>query len=163
MFSRSKSGTAASAKGRDTYSFIGPEVVVTGDIASPGQLHVDGKVTGDVRCGSLSQGESGAISGNIQAEEARLAGLIDGAVSAGTLLLEATARITGDVLYGTLTVATGAQVDGRFKHRDGESDGSHKARSAALPTDARPAQPAAAPPSGLFAGSAPEPTAEAAE
>jgi cytoskeletal protein CcmA (bactofilin family) len=163
MFSRSKSATAASAKGRDTYSFIGPEVVVTGDIASPGQLHVDGKVTGDVRCGSLSQGESGAIAGNIHAEEARLAGLIDGAVSAGTLLLEATARITGDVLYGTLTVATGAQVDGRFKHRDGESDGSHVARSAALPADAKPAQPVAAPPSGLFAGSAPEPTAEAAE
>jgi cytoskeletal protein CcmA (bactofilin family) len=165
MFSRSKSGTAGSAKGRDTYSFIGPEVVVTGDIASPGQLHVDGKVTGDVRCGSLSQGESGAIAGNINADEARLAGLIDGAVSAGTLLLEATARITGDVLYGTLTVATGAQVDGRFKHRDGEADGSHKDGSAALPAAARPAQPVAAPPppTGLFAGSASEPTAEAAE
>src|SRR5687767_14776843 len=161
MFSRSKTGPSGTSRG-ETFSFIGPEVVVTGDIATPGQLHVDGKVTGDVRCGSLSQGESGAIAGNIHAEEARLAGLIDGAVSAGTLLLEATARITGDVLYGTLTVATGAQVDGRFKHRDGESDGSHVARSAALPADTRPAQPVA-PPSGLFAGSAPEPTAEAAE
>jgi cytoskeletal protein CcmA (bactofilin family) len=162
MFSRSKA-QPRSGKGRDTYSFVGPEVIVTGDIASPGQLHVDGKVTGDVRCGTLSQGESGAITGNIDAEEARLAGLIDGAVSAGTLLLEATARITGDVLYGTLTVATGAQVDGRFKHRTGESDGSNKARTAAPPANARPVQPAAVQPAGLFTGSVAEPTAEAAE
>jgi cytoskeletal protein CcmA (bactofilin family) len=134
-------------------------VVVTGDIDSPGQLHIDGKVTGDVSCGTLCQGESGAIAGNIAAEDARLAGLVDGAVSAGTLLLEPTARITGDVLYGTLTVATGAQVDGRFKHRDGSADGSLKARTADLPGPARPAQPVLVQPSGLFAGAA----AEAAE
>ena len=164
MFSRSKTGPAGQAKGSDTYSFIGPEVVVTGDIASPGQLHIDGKVIGDVRCGTLSQGEGGGITGNIDAGEARLAGLIDGAVSAGTLLLEASARITGDVLYGTLTVATGAQVDGRFKHREGAGDGSHIAK-AAMPTAARPAQPlAAAPqPASLFAGAAQDLTAEAAE
>ena len=131
-------------------------MVVTGDRLAR-QLHVDGKVTGTA-LRSLSQGESGAIAGNIDAEEARLAGLIDGAVSAGTLLLEATARITGDVLYGTLTVATGAQVDGRFKHRDGESDGSLKARTADLPTVTKPAQPVAAAPTGLFAGPAAEPT-----
>lgn len=164
MFSRSKNGPAGQAKGGDTYSFIGPEVVVTGDIASPGQLHVDGKVIGDVRCGTLSQGEGGAITGNIEAGEARLAGLIDGAVAAGTLLLESSARITGDVLYGTLTVATGAQVDGRFKHREGAGDGSRQAK-AVLPSPARPAEPPAiAPqPSSLFAGAAHEPTAEAAE
>jgi cytoskeletal protein CcmA (bactofilin family) len=162
MFSRSKT-QQGSAKGRDTYSFVGPEVVVTGDIDSPGQLHIDGKVTGDVSCGTLCQGESGAITGNIDAEEARLAGLVDGAVSAGTLLLEATARITGDVLYGTLTVATGAQVDGRFKHRDGAADGSLKARTADLPAAARPPQPVLVQPTGLFAGAAADPAAEAAE
>lgn len=162
MFSRSKT-QQGSARGRDTYSFIGPEVVVTGDIDSPGQLHIDGKVTGDVNCGTLCQGESGAITGNITSDDARLAGLVDGAVSAGTLLLEATARITGDILYGTLTVATGAQVDGRFKHRDGEADGSHKARTAGLSAGVKPPQPALVQPAGLFAGAAAEPTAEAAE
>ncbi|MGZ8999365.1 MAG: hypothetical protein ACXW2T_10980, partial [Allosphingosinicella sp.] len=65
---------------------------------------------------------------------ARLAGLIDGAVSAGTLLLEPSARVTGDVLYETLTVSTGAQVDGRFKRRTGAVDGSSGARTATLAT-----------------------------
>lgn len=162
MFTRSKAQQGP-AKGRDTYSFVGPEVVVTGDVDSPGQLHIDGKVTGDVSCGTLCQGESGAITGNIVAEDARLAGLVDGAVSAGTLLLEPTARITGDVLYGTLTVATGAQVDGRFKHREGAADGSHSARTAAPSAGGKPVQPALIQPAGLFAGAQAEPTAEAAE
>lgn len=157
MFSRSKTGQPGSSGGRTTYSFIGPEVVVTGDIETPGQLHIDGKVNGDVRCGSLSQGESGAIAGNIAATDARLAGLIDGAVSAGTLLLESTVRVTGDVLYETLTVATGAQVDGRFKRRQGEADGSNRAKSS-LPGGTALLQ---AP--GLFPGSQAEETAEAAE
>ena len=51
MFSRSKTDQPGPSRGRTTYSFIGPEVVVTGDIETPGQLHVDGRVNGDVRWG----------------------------------------------------------------------------------------------------------------
>jgi len=163
VFSRSKVGPRGTGRG-DTYSFIGPEVVVTGDIATPGQLHVDGKVVGDVRCGTLSQGEGGEIHGNILADEATLAGLIDGAVSAGSLLLEASARVTGDVLYESLTVSTGAQVDGRFKRRAGAVDGSSSAKMTAVPVAARAKSDVIASPTpGLFSGSATEEAAEAAE
>lgn len=117
-------------------SFIGPEVTVTGDIASAGRLHIDGKVAGDVRCASLSQGESGAVHGNIAAEEARLAGLVDGAVEAGTLVLEPSARVTGDILYESLSIAAGAQVDGRLKRRSGGGDGAAAAKAALRPVPA---------------------------
>jgi cytoskeletal protein CcmA (bactofilin family) len=162
LFARGKSGPVG-PKG-ETFSFIGPEVVVTGDIDTDGQIHVDGKVVGDVRCGSLSQGESGSIAGNITAGEAKLAGLIDGAVSAGTLLLEPSARVTGDVLYETLTVSTGAQVDGRFKRRQSGDDGSAKAKMTAVPaaTETKGDVVGASTP-GLFTGRAAEEAAEAAE
>ena len=161
MFSRGKGGPVG-PKG-ETFSFIGPEVTVTGDIDTDGQLHIDGKVVGDVRCGSLSQGESGSIAGNIDAGEAKLAGLIDGAVTAGTLLLEASARVTGDVLYETLTVSTGAQVDGRFKRRQGNEDGSGKARIKAVPAARESKSDVVAPSTpGLFSGRSEE-TAQAAE
>ena len=161
MFSRGKAGPAG-PKG-ETFSFIGPEVTVTGDIDTEGQLHIDGKVVGDVRCGSLSQGESGSIAGNIDAGEAKLAGLIDGAVTAGTLLLEASARVTGDVLYETLTVSTGAQVDGRFKRRQGDGDGSGRARMEKLPAPKESRGDVVAPSTpGLFSGRTEE-AAEAAE
>jgi cytoskeletal protein CcmA (bactofilin family) len=155
MFSR---GSKAPVRGQGksaTFSFIGAEVSVTGDIATPGQLHIDGTVTGDVRCGSLTQGESGGVRGNIVAGEACLAGLVDGTVEAGTLTLEASARVTGDILYETLTIVTGAQIEGRFKRRTGAEDGSKGAKAAAAA--APPAQPE---PVELFAA---QRTVEAAE
>jgi cytoskeletal protein CcmA (bactofilin family) len=120
---------AAPGAGGGLFSYLGAEVSVTGDIATESELHLDGKVTGDVACGALTQGESGEVRGNIRAAEARLAGLVDGAVEAGILTLEASARVTGDILYESLSVAAGAEVEGRFKRRRGDSDGSAVAKA----------------------------------
>lgn len=153
MFTRDKAGGGRGGKAAK-FSFIGPEVTLTGDIATSGQIHLDGKVTGDICCGLLSQGESGEVRGNIVAGEARLAGLVDGSVEAGTLQLEQSARITGDVLYEMLSISSGAEVEGRFKRRKGAGDGSKGARTGIEP-------PIALRPHGLFAGASA--AAEAAE
>ena len=128
MFLKGGKAPAPGSSG-GTFSYLGAEVTVTGDIATGSELHLDGKVTGDVSCGSLTQGESGEVRGNIKAAEARLAGLVDGAVEAGILTLEASARVTGDILYESLSVAAGAEVEGRFKRRRGGSDGSSVAKA----------------------------------
>ena len=151
MFTRGKA--PGGARGSN-FSFIGPEVTVTGDISTSGALHIDGNVTGDVRCGTLTQGEGGAVRGNIVASEARLAGLIDGAVEAGSLTLEATARITGDVLYETLGVSAGAEVEGRFWRRRSERD---------APAVGKAEAPRATPLRGAVGLFPDAPTAEAAE
>jgi cytoskeletal protein CcmA (bactofilin family) len=117
MFSKSGKGAGAPGRNGGTFSYLGSEVTVTGDVATESDLQVDGKVLGDLSCGALIQGESGEVRGNIKAGEARLAGLVDGAVEAGTLILEASARVTGDVLYESLSIAPGAEVEGRFKRR----------------------------------------------
>jgi cytoskeletal protein CcmA (bactofilin family) len=150
MFTRSKA-QGGSATGK--FSFIGAEVCVTGDISTPGELHIDGTVTGDVRCGALTQGPTGAIHGNIVAEEVRLAGLVDGAVEAGALSFEASARVTGDVVYETLGIATGAQIEGRLKRR--KTDAISTARSDAVKAKK---EGKGEPPAPLFA-----PAAQAAE
>jgi cytoskeletal protein CcmA (bactofilin family) len=137
MFLRAKGG-AAGAPGRE-FSFIGPEVTVTGNVETSGRMHLDGTVVGDVRCGALVQGEKGCVTGNIVADEAQLAGLVDGAVEAGALALEATARITGDVLYDSVAIARGAEVDGRFRRRKGEGGGSAQARQEAASAEAETA------------------------
>jgi len=128
MFLKSGKAPAPGSSG-GTFSYLGSEVAVTGDIATESELHLDGKVTGDVRCGSLTQGQSGEVRGNIRAAEARLAGLVDGSVEAGILTLEASARVTGDILYESLSVAAGAEVEGRFKRRRGGADGSSVAKA----------------------------------
>jgi cytoskeletal protein CcmA (bactofilin family) len=116
MFSRDKtSGVPRPARSAATgLSFIGPEVVISGDVSTEAQLHVDGRIDGNVRCQQLIQGAAGTVSGNIQADEARIAGTVEGQVNVRTLFVEASARIMGDIAYETISIDAGAQLEGRL-------------------------------------------------
>ncbi len=97
-----------------TFSVIGSDVKITGDVAATADLHVDGTIQGDIQCSSLVQGESSQVTGAITAETARLAGKVNGSIKARELVILKTAQIEGDVHYDALTIEQGAQVDGRF-------------------------------------------------
>ena len=122
MFSRNQPASGAAPKagksGPSALSFIGPEVVISGDLATSAQLHVDGRIEGNVRCAQLCQGGTGIIAGDIEADEARIAGLVEGTVSAATVIVEASGRIAGDVSYDTISIAAGARIDGRLARRE---------------------------------------------
>ncbi len=98
------------------FSVIGADVVVTGNVRASADLHIEGRVEGDLDCGSLVVGADALIQGQVRAENARIAGRIEGTVSIRQLTVEAGARITGDVEYETISLETGAHVDGRLKH-----------------------------------------------
>lgn len=106
-------GTRPVANGA-TFSVIGPDVSIKGDIDASADLHVDGRVLGNVTCASLVQGEKSLIEGAITAERARLSGQVKGTIAARDLVVLKTARIEGDVTYETLTIEQGAAVNGRF-------------------------------------------------
>jgi cytoskeletal protein CcmA (bactofilin family) len=93
---------------------IGADVVITGNISATADLHVDGKVEGDIACASLVQGEASLVEGAIAAETARLSGRVKGTITARELVILRSAQIDGDVHYDTLTIEQGAQVEGRF-------------------------------------------------
>lgn len=100
-----------------TFSILGSDVVITGNVAASVDLHVDGKIDGDLRCANLVQGEASEIKGAVVAESAKLAGLVDGSIEAKTLTIHASARITGDVTYENITIENGAKVEGKLSHR----------------------------------------------
>ena len=100
-----------------TFSVIGPDVTIRGDVAASADLHVDGTVLGDIACANLVQGEASRIEGAITAERARLSGHVKGTITARDLVVLKTARIEGDVVYDTLTIEQGAAVEGRFAPR----------------------------------------------
>ena len=102
------------ANGNSTFSVIGSDVTITGDISASVDLHIDGKVEGDIKCASLVQGDGSAISGAVVAESARLSGEVRGSITAKELVILKSAKIHGDVHYDALTIEQGAQVDGRF-------------------------------------------------
>ncbi|MCW1382322.1 polymer-forming cytoskeletal protein [Novosphingobium sp. KCTC 2891] len=116
--------TAAGARpvAAGTFSILGADIVVKGDIVASADLHIDGTVEGDIACAALVQGEGSTIRGAIRAKSARLSGTVHGGIEAAELVILKTARIEGDVTYDALTIEQGAQVDGRFAHRVAENE-----------------------------------------
>jgi cytoskeletal protein CcmA (bactofilin family) len=108
----------ATRSGSSTFSVLGSDLAITGNIAASADLHIDGTVEGDIACTSLVQGETSTIKGGVTAESARLAGRVTGSITARELVILKTARIEGDVHYDTLTIEQGAQVEGRFARRE---------------------------------------------
>ena len=170
MFQRNNPAPSAKPRpvrtGGNGLSFIGPELVVHGDLATDAQLHVDGRVEGNVRCSHLIQGGAGSVAGNITAEEARLAGTVEGMVVARILNVEATARILGDVAYEVISIEAGAQIEGRLARRAALvlDDGADSV-PVATPVSFKPAEPVeeGVDASSLFALPGSASTAQAAE
>ena len=101
---------------RGMFSVLGPDVIVTGNVTASSDLHIDGRVEGDVNCGSLAQGAESQIFGSVTAEVARLAGAVEGTVRVRNLTIERSAKISGDVEYENITIENGGHIDGRLKH-----------------------------------------------
>jgi len=102
-----------------TFSIIASDVEIVGNLAAKVDIHIDGSVQGDIACGSIVQGSDSNIIGKIIAENARLAGTVNGSIEARDLIIEASASISGDIQYETLTIEQGSKVEGKFKHVSG--------------------------------------------
>lgn len=107
----------ASMSAAPSFSVLGADVAIKGDIIAAADLHVDGRVEGDIACATLVQGESSEIVGAVKVESARLSGRVRGTISASELVILKSARIDGDVEYDSLTIEAGAKVDGRIAQR----------------------------------------------
>jgi cytoskeletal protein CcmA (bactofilin family) len=127
MFSKKPDSTAhpfagSGAMTGSTFSVLGADIAISGNLTAKMDLHLDGRIDGDIRCAALVQGETSEVTGTVVAGNARIAGRIKGSISADVLVILATARIEGDVAYGSLTIEEGAQVDGKFSRRLPEAE-----------------------------------------
>ncbi len=123
---------ASGSSKRGMFSVIGPDIVITGNVQASAELHIEGRIEGDVGCGTLVQGAESQIFGSVTAETARLAGAIEGTVRVKQLTVERSARISGDVEYENITIENGGHIDGRLKHMSAVT---------AAPLRAEPVQP----------------------
>lgn len=98
-------------------SVIGADITITGNIEASVDLHIEGRVNGDVRCATLILGESSSVNGKIYADRVRVSGAVDGAIETKDLAVEATARVTGDITYDRLRVANGGVLEGNMKRK----------------------------------------------
>jgi cytoskeletal protein CcmA (bactofilin family) len=97
---------------------------VLGDVEFAGGLHLEGRVRGNVRCAAdapakepctLWISEAGVVEGAVDVPSVVVNGTVAGDVVARErLVLGAQARITGNVQYGAIEMALGAQVSGKL-------------------------------------------------
>src|ERR1700685_209559 len=103
--------------GEATPTFIGATSVFIGNIRGAGQFVVSGEVHGGGELdGALNLSASGCWHGNIQAQQAIVAGKIMGGLSVKDKLeIGYTAVIRGKVSARTVAIAKGAIVDGEIE------------------------------------------------
>lgn len=108
-------------------TLVGQGVEVTGDIKFQGGLHLDGKVTGNVTTADDAEGtvlvisDRGCVEGDVHVAYAVINGEVIGNVYASEKLeLSAKARISGNVEYNLLEMASGAEINGQMLHNISE-------------------------------------------
>jgi len=84
-----------------------------GNIVTDGDLHLDGEIEGDLKVGRLTIGETGCVTGTIQADSIDVHGRVAGTISARHVKLMSTAHVDGDITHGELAIESGAHFEGR--------------------------------------------------
>ncbi len=103
-------------------TLIGQNTQVAGDIRFQGGLHVDGSVKGNVYANDdqssvLTVSDRGTIEGEVRVPYVVLNGVVLGDVYAYQHIeLAPQARVEGNVFYGLIEIAMGAEVNGKLVH-----------------------------------------------
>jgi cytoskeletal protein CcmA (bactofilin family) len=93
---------------------LAADVVLEGDLRTPGDAVVGGRIDGGLEVGGRLYLLKGAqVQGAVQAKDAKVEGVVEGPVSvSGKLEVGKSARITGDLTASKLSIAEGALVRG---------------------------------------------------
>jgi cytoskeletal protein CcmA (bactofilin family) len=97
---------------RRKLSVIERSVNIRGSLRSDGDIQVDGRVNGDVRCSRLTINRSGCIIGEINADELVVLGGVKGVIRATCVVLHETARVKGQIVHQELVIERGAWFEG---------------------------------------------------
>ncbi|MDA0339048.1 MAG: polymer-forming cytoskeletal protein, partial [Proteobacteria bacterium] len=74
----------------------------------------DGRIEGDLHCGSLTIGESAEVTGGVVADTVIIHGTLMGTIRAKRVRLERTSKVIGDVWHEDLSIESGAHIEGQF-------------------------------------------------
>jgi cytoskeletal protein CcmA (bactofilin family) len=103
---------------RTNVSTIGEDLTIDGNVSSTGELHINGRVKGDVHCASVVLGENSEIEGNVTAEDVMIRGRLIGSVRGRRVILQSTAHVEGDVLHKDLAMEQGAHFEGESRRSE---------------------------------------------
>jgi cytoskeletal protein CcmA (bactofilin family) len=103
-------------------TLVGAATRIIGDVQFTGGFHVDGCVKGNVDApadsgSTLSVSDGGIVEGSVAVPNVILNGTVKGDILAHERIeLGATAKVTGNVYYGLIEMAIGAEINGKLVH-----------------------------------------------
>lgn len=116
---------------------VGRGISLQGTVSDAERLVVEGTVESQmIHAAELFVAQAGVFRGEVQVEDAEIAGLFDGTLTVrGNLVIRATGKVNGVARYRRLSVEDGGQVSGRMEML------AEGAAEAAAPMMPRPAMP----------------------
>lgn len=103
---------------RNAPSVIGPDLSITGNLVSKGEVQIDGEVQGDIHGTYIVVGERARITGGIVAEEIVVRGHVMGSIRGRRVMLQSSSHVEGDVYHQSLAIEQGAFFEGKSRRSD---------------------------------------------
>jgi cytoskeletal protein CcmA (bactofilin family) len=105
-------------------SVIGPDLIVTGNLETTGELRIDGDVQGDVYAGRIVIGEQARVAGELVADEIVIGGIVQGSIRGNSVTFQTASRVEGEVYHRKLAIEQGAYFEGKSR-RSEDPTGQH--------------------------------------
>lgn len=96
-------------------SVLASDLEITGDVKCTGHVVIEAKIIGNVFADDIAIEAVAHIDGDVEARSIKIEGVVLGSVAAADLVVTSQGRVSGTVSYGTLTIHSGAIVEGDLK------------------------------------------------
>jgi cytoskeletal protein CcmA (bactofilin family) len=96
-------------------SIIALDLHVKGDVVTEGELHVDGRVDGDIEALTLTIGPEGHVVGHIEAQEITVQGIVNGTMRGRRIQLTRSCKVIADITHDILSIDEGASFEGQCR------------------------------------------------
>jgi cytoskeletal protein CcmA (bactofilin family) len=103
--------------GTPPQSFIDASLTIVGDLHSAGDVRIDGRICGNVRCAQLIVGRHAAVTGAVIAEQTIVRGRVTGTIRSPAVIIQDTAHVESEITYGVLAIDDGAFFEGAVRRR----------------------------------------------
>jgi len=109
------SGNSQASKTTGGRSHLDAGSRITGELQFTGTVELPGYVKGRVEAFAIVVEKAGEVEGELHAANVAIKGRFHGRVIGGKVALHASARVTGEITYESLSIESGAQFGGKCR------------------------------------------------
>lgn len=99
-------------------SVIGPDLAITGNLQSKGEIQIEGQVQGDLQASRIVVGPGARITGGIVADDVIVQGTVMGSIRGNRVTLQSSSKVEGDIFHQSLAIEQGAFFEGKSRRSE---------------------------------------------